>query len=97
MYFYQMKIIWSKIASNDNLENIDYLLKEWNLSVVLAYEKKVIALEKILLSNPKLGSYDKDLQLYKILIVPQIYMFYELTKEEIQVIRIWNNYKKPYW
>ena len=92
-----MLIIWSNTANSDNLQNIGYLFENWNLKVVLNYEQKVIEIENLLLSNPKLGSFDENLGLYKILIIPQIYLFYNLNGDEIQIIRIWNNYKKPYW
>lgn len=92
-----MKISWSESINIDNLENIDYLFKEWYLSVVLEYEKEVNKTIELLKVNPKLGAFDNDLGLYKILIVPQIYLFYEIAKNEIHIIRIWNNFKKPYW
>ena len=92
-----MIIIWSNKANIDNLENIEYLLEEWNLKVVLDYEQKILGIEKLLISNPQLGNYDKELGLYKILLVPQIYIIYEIIKNDIVIIRVWNNYKKPYW
>lgn len=92
-----MKIVWSESANIDNLENINYLFKEWYLSVVLKYEKELNKTLKLLKLNPKLGAFDKELDLYKILIVPQIYLLYEIVSNEIHIIRIWNNFKRPYW
>ena len=43
-------------------------------------EEKVIEIEKILLSQPHIGMYEKELGLYKRLIVPQIYMLYEINR-----------------
>lgn len=92
-----MKIIWSNKAVSDNLNNIDYLIEEWNINVVLDYEKKVIETENLLLSQPYLGQFDAELNLHRILVVPQIYMMYEVNNDVISIIRIWNNYKMPYW
>tara|TARA_B110000967_G_scaffold57864_1_gene59312 strand:- start:545 stop:823 length:279 start_codon:yes stop_codon:yes gene_type:complete len=92
-----MNVVWSHTANLDNLENIDYLLNEWSLNVVLNYELKVIETEKLLISQPYIGLFDQELSLYKRLVIPQIYMLYEVIKDEIHVIRLWNNYQKPYW
>lgn len=92
-----MKIIWSNKAVSDNSNNIDYLIEKWNLNVVLDYEKKIIETENLLLSQPYLGQFDTELNLHKILVVSQIYMMYEVNNDVISIIRIWNNYKMPYW
>lgn len=92
-----MEIIWSSSAYIDNLENIEYLIDEWYLSIGLKYEKKVIEVESLLIKNPYLGQFDKDLGLNRILVVKQIYMLYEVKDRNIYVIRMWNNHRKPYW
>ena len=97
MYFSSMKIIWSNYARLNNLKNLDYLFNKWNLEVVLNYEEKLINVENNLINNPYLGQFDEKLNLYKILVVPQIYLFYELDQDQIKIINIWNNHKKPYW
>ncbi|WP_299667199.1 type II toxin-antitoxin system RelE/ParE family toxin [uncultured Polaribacter sp.] len=91
-----MKIVWSVNANLENLDNIEYLLDKWSLKVCLNYEEKIMRTEKLLLANPKLGIFDKELLIYKILVVPQIYMLYDISDETIQVVSIWNNYQKPY-
>lgn len=92
----QMEIIWTTSAYIDNLENIEYLLREWYLSVALKYEEKVIEAEDLLLKDPQLGQFDKELGLNKLLVVKQIYMMYEVRGDKIYIVRMWNNYKKPY-
>lgn len=92
-----MKITWTNTANIDNLENIEYLLEEWSLKVVLDYEEKIIQTEKLLLNHPYSGIFDRELGLYKRLVVPQIYMIYEILRDEILIMRIWNNNQKPYW
>lgn len=92
-----MNISWTNRAESDNLNNIDYLFEEWNINVVLKYEQKIIETENLLLYQPHLGQFDKELNLYKILVIPQIYMIYEVNENTINIIRIWNNYKLPFW
>jgi len=92
-----MEIIWSSSAYIDNLENIKYLIEEWYLSIALKYEEKVIEVENLLVKNPYLGQFDKELGLNRILVVKQIYMLYEIRGRKIYVVRMWNNHKKPYW
>ena len=92
-----MEIVWSSKAIADNLENISYLLDKWFLEVVLDYEKKIIETEDVLTSNPYAGEIVGDLSLRRILVVKQIYLMYEIVGDKILVVRIWNNYKKPYW
>jgi len=92
-----MEIIWTENAFYDNLQNIDYLLREWYVSVAIEYEEKVIETEDRLLENPELGQFDNELGLYKLLVVPQMYMLYEIKGKTIYVVRMWNNYQKPYW
>lgn len=90
-------ITWSNKAFADNEDNITYVLIKWGIKVALQYENKVIETEELLAKNPNLGQFDQTLGLYKILVVPQIYMFYEIAGNEIWVIRMWNNHKMPYW
>lgn len=92
-----MKIFWTREASLDNLQNIEYLIREWSLSVALGYEEKVVSTERLLLKNPYAGQYEEFLNLRKILVVPQIYMLYEIKGNVIYVVRMWNNHRKPYW
>lgn len=92
-----MEIVWSNIAILDNLTNIDYLLNEWSLSVVKNYEACLIDVLELIEKNPQLGSFDDDLKANKILIIPQLYLIYEVTNNKIKILRIWNNYQKPYW
>lgn len=92
-----MEIMWTISAYLDNLNNIEYILNEWYLSVAISYEEKVIEIEQLLLENPRLGQFDNELSLYKILVVKEIYMLYEIKDDRINIIRMWNNYQRPYW
>ena len=90
-----MKIVWTNSAIRDNAKNINFLFEIWDLLVVLAYEKKVIKTEELLLKNPHLGMYDKHLKHYKILVVSQIYMMYEIIDKNIYILKMFNNHQNP--
>lgn len=90
-------IKWSNSSYSENLDNIDFLLRKWSLDVVLDYEKEIIRIEDMLLENPYIGQKIEEIDVYKILVVPQIYMLYEVFYNKIHILSIWNNYKKPYW
>ncbi|MGO3182619.1 MAG: type II toxin-antitoxin system RelE/ParE family toxin [Aequorivita sp.] len=90
-----MEIIWTDRAYYSYDNNIDYLLNEWSLEVVRNFIGKTEEAEKLLLENPHLGRFDEDLNLYKLLVVKQIYLFYEIHGNHVVMIDFWNNYKKP--
>ena len=91
------KVLFSTEAKLKNLENINYLLNNFNYQVLTSYllklEKIINLLEKEILE----GNFDNELGLHKILITKQIYLFYEVHNNTILIVTIWNNYKKPYW
>ncbi len=46
---------------------------------------------------PELGGFDEQIGCQKILVVKQIYLFYEIKKGDLHILDVWNNYKKPFW
>ncbi len=93
-----IKVIVSNTAYLQNQENIDYLLKEWNIKVAINYLDKFDEALDNLENGICKGVFDKELNSYKYLVVPQIYIFYKiLNNETIVITTIWNNYKKPFW
>lgn len=81
-----MEIIWTDRAYYSYDNNIDYLLKEWSIEVVKNFISKTEETEKLLVKNPHLGRFDEDLKLYKLLVVKQIYLFYEIQGNHIVII-----------
>lgn len=92
-----MEIIWTDRALYSYDKNIAYLLDEWTMEVALKFIKKVEEGEKCLIINPNLGRFDEELKLNKLLIVEQIFLFYEIDDGYIVLIDFWNNFQKPYW
>lgn len=92
-----MKIVFTTEAKILNRKNINYLIDEWNTEVVENYLFKLNQIITFLEKGIITGQFDENLGLYKILIVKQIYLFYEILNNEISITTIWNNYKNPYW
>ncbi len=92
-----MEIIWSIKAEKEYSKNIEYLISIWGVRSAEKYNARVSAVIQLLKGNPQLGRFDQTLQLYKILVVKQIYLFYEIRKSELYLISFWNNYQRPYW
>ncbi|MCG2420307.1 type II toxin-antitoxin system RelE/ParE family toxin [Aequorivita sp. F47161] len=92
-----MVTIWSETATKNYRQNLRYLLEEWGYSVMKQFIIKVEkTIEKIKI-YPNIGAYDEKIGCYKILIVKQIYLFYDVNNKNLHVLDVWNNYKKPFW
>lgn len=92
-----MKIVWTEKAILENENNIEYLIIHWEQKVLVNYLNKLDAVISLLSANPNLGQYDKKINSHKILVVKQIYMFYEMKDNQIVIRSFWNNYQKPFW
>jgi len=92
-----MKIIWTNNAELKYYENINYLLKFWNIEVTSNFMSEVNNTIDNLKRSPNLGAFDNLINSNKILITKQIYLFYEITNNEVVLLDFWNNKKKTYW
>ena len=83
-----ISIIWTDLAIDDFSENIYYLEKEW-----IRFNKKVNeVLDKLSKGNIKFKSTDYK-NVFQVVILKQITLFYELDKNNIILLRFWNNYQ----
>ena len=92
-----MDIKWTNTAIRENNNNINYLLENWETSVLENYldnlEKTIRQIKRF----PDIGMYDENFKAHKILVVRQIYLFYDIRNNTIFIKSIWNNYRKPIW
>ena len=91
------KVIWSKMAIDDFEENIEYLKERWNDKIIVNFLEKTKTVIDLIKRNPNLGAWDSSIECNKILVTKHIYLFYVMEKNEIHLLRFWNNFKKPYW
>lgn len=89
-----MKEVWTTEAKNTFANNIGYLKKKFPKEVLENFIDKSFEVIDLLLQNPKLAVYDKKWKAYKFLIVPQIYLFFEVDGNNFVLISFWNNKQK---
>jgi plasmid stabilization system protein ParE len=90
-----LSIIWTDIAIEDTIQNIEYLEREWTEREVLRYIKKIDeVLEKLSRGNIKFKP-TKYENTFQVPIVKQITLFYEKDDGCILLLRFWNNYQNP--
>ncbi len=92
-----MTTIWSETAKQNYKQNIHYLLDVWGFKVMKDFIFEVEETLKKLKSYPDLGAFDEQIGCQKILVVKQIYLFYEVKNGNLHILDIWNNYKNPFW
>lgn len=92
-----MNVKWSQTAQINYRQNLHYLLEEYGYKVMKEFIEIMIKTVEKIIEFPELGAYDKDIGCRKILVVKQIYLFYEINNGELNLLDVWNNYKKPYW
>jgi plasmid stabilization system protein ParE len=90
-----MQIKWSDEAIADYHQNIDYLLKEWPENVAIEFVEDVEITIELIKSNPDLYPLTDHKGVRKAVIRKQITMFFEVSNQEIHIIRFWNNYQNP--
>ena len=91
----KMKEVWTKEAKETYLSNMKYLKTQWTKKEIQFFIDKSFEAIDLLLQNPKLGSFDARWKAYKFLIVPQVYLYYEVKNDELILLTFWNNYQKP--
>jgi plasmid stabilization system protein ParE len=88
-----INIIWTDLAIEDILENIDYLEKEWTEKEVLKFNKKVDEiLQKISKGNLIFKSTGYK-NIFQIVITKQVTLFYKKQNDDVFLLRFWNNYR----
>lgn len=87
-----MNLIWSKHALNDYSECIAYLEQNFSEKTILNFIKSVDYSLQLIINNPHtfpLSTYKNSRYL---VVIPSVTIFYFVnSKNEIQIIRIWNN------
>ena len=90
-----VNIIWTDLAIDDFSENIYYLEKEWTEKEVIRFNKKIEeTLEKLSRENILFKPTEYK-NVFQIVIIKQITLFYEVKGDDIFLLRFWNNYQNP--
>ena len=83
------------MAVEDFDRNIVYLINFWNVKVVRQFTAETINVIELISINPQAFQFYKEQNCYAVPITKQITLFYEFRKNEIILLRFWNNYQNP--
>ena len=90
-----MKIKWTFLAKNDFWQNIEYLEEHWTendvVNFISAVDNAIALLQSQTISFSKSGYKD----VFKMVIIKQITLFYSIDSKTIYLLRFWNNYQNP--
>ncbi|QYJ67210.1 type II toxin-antitoxin system RelE/ParE family toxin [Flavobacterium litorale] len=88
-----MIIEWSPLAKSDYWKNIEYLEKNWSPKEVVSFIKEV-EYHIMLLQNDTVHFTKTGYKnVFKIVVVKQISLFYRINNTTIELLRFWNNYQ----
>jgi hypothetical protein len=87
------EIIWTNKSKLDYFNNIDFLEKEWTVKEIERFINKTDEiLQKLIKGNIKFKKTEYK-EIYQVVVVKQITLFYEKNENKIILLRFWNNYQ----
>lgn len=88
-----MNIIWSPLAKTDFWRNIEYLEQEWSPKEVISFIEQVEHHIDLIRHNNVYFVKTKYKNVFKLVIVRQITLFYRVSQGNVELLRFWNNYQ----
>ena len=87
------EIIWTNKSKLDYFNNIDFLEKEWSVKEIERFINKIDdILQKLIKGNIKFKKTEYK-EIYQVVVIKQITLFYEKNENKIILLRFWNNYQ----
>ena len=89
-------IKWNKRAKNSFDKTVDYLENEWGIDSAIKFVQKVNRVLMLLQSYPEIGKQENPrTDLFSIVIVKQITLFYRLKSDTIILLNFFDTRKSP--
>jgi len=88
-----MKIEWTLASKNDYWQNIEYLENHWSEKEVLNFINEIDYSLNLLTKGNIIFTKSDYLNVYKMVIIKQITIYYSIENETIYLLRFWNNYQ----
>lgn len=88
-----MKIEWTLASKNDYWQNIEYLENHWSEKEVLNFINEIDYSINLLTKGNVIFTKSDYPNVYKIVIIKQITIYYSIENETIYLLRFWNNYQ----
>ena len=88
-----MKIDWTLASKNDYWQNIEYLENHWSEKEVLNFINEIDYSINLLTKGNVIFTKSDYPNVYKMVIIKQITIYYSIENETIYLLRFWNNYQ----
>ncbi|MFV8344827.1 type II toxin-antitoxin system RelE/ParE family toxin [Flavobacterium sp. ZB4P13] len=88
-----MKIEWTLASKNDHWQNIEYLEEHWSEKEALNFIYEVDYSLNLLARENVVFTKSDYINVYKMVIIKQITIYYSIQNETIYLLRFWNNYQ----
>ena len=89
------QIIWTERSKLDYWDNIEYLGREWTEKEIIRFNKKTNEVLSSLLQENVVFKSTNYKNIFEVIVIKQITLFYEVKEENIILLRFWNNYQDP--
>lgn len=88
-----MKISWTLLSKNDYWKNIEYLENYWSEKEVLHFIEKVDFSLNLLSKGNVIFVQSDYRNVFKMVIIKQITLYYSIENGTIYLLRFWNNHQ----
>ena len=88
-----MKIEWTLASKDDYWKNIEYLESRWSEKEVLNFINEVDYSIELLKKGNLIFKKSNYKNVYKMVILKQVTIYYSIENETIYLLRFWNNYQ----
>jgi hypothetical protein len=88
-----MKIEWTQASKIDYWQNIEYLENYWSEKEVLNFIIEVDYCLNLLTKENVVFTKSEYKNVYKMVIIKQITIYYSIKDDIIYLLRFWNNYQ----
>jgi len=92
-----LEVKWSSLAEITLVEEIDFILKKWNLVEAGKFVLLVYDFLESLAQNPEIGIFNSKFNCHTIVISKQTTLYYRILKSDkkVELILFWNNKQNP--
>lgn len=88
-----MKVEWTLLARDDYWKNIEYLENNWTEKEVLNFINEVDYSINLLVKGNVIFTQFDYLNVYKMVVIKQITIYYSIKNKTVYLLRFWNNYQ----
>ena len=91
-----LKVNWTSESERTFNQNLEYLSKEWDNTVMNHFLDRVDEVIKKIQINPLLFPLHRvEEQIHKCVIHERIILYYKVTDDRIDLLTFWNTYQNP--